>query len=298
MNIDIQKYIMAKKATIIGITGNVILTLFKLIAGIFGTSSAMVADAMHSLSDIFSSVIIYICLNIATKQPDKGHPYGHGKAEAIAAYFVSCTLLAIAIAIGYDGLRKLIYHQETQPKLIAFIAAIVSIVIKESLFQYKNYVGKKIGSVSIIAEAWHHRSDAFSSVGSFLAIGGAMLLGKDYHILDPIGAIFIAIVIAWAGIKVFFESVERLMDAQAPEELRGKIKEIALSVNNVLGVETLRVRKSGIEYLVDVHIEVDKNMSVEKSHSVAQEVRETVLARMREIKDLLVHIEPYFPGDH
>ena len=298
MRMNAQKYTEAKRATLVSIAGNMALASFKLFAGIVGTSSAVIADAMHSFSDIFSSIIIYVGLGIAGKKEDKSHPYGHGKAEVIAAMIVSFLLIGIAIAIWIDAFNILRARPGRPPGGIALIAALVSIVVKEFLFRYKRYVGKKLGSESLIADAWHHRSDAFSSIATLIGVGGARLLGEKFIYLDPLAAMVIGIIIAGAGVKVFGGATKKLMDAQGPEELLERLRKSALSVPDVKGVEEVRARKSGLEYLVDIHIEVDKKMSVEKSHKVAQEVRETVLAQMDDIKDLLVHIEPYYPGDH
>jgi len=298
MKSDKQRYIEAKRATLVSIAGNMALASFKLFAGIVGASSAVIADAMHSFSDIFSSIIIYIGLAIAGKKEDKIHPYGHGRAEVIAAVTVAFLLTGIAIAIWIDALKVLRAGQRPLPGGIALIAALVSIGVKEFLFRYKKHIGKKVGSESLIADAWHHRSDAFSSVATLIGVGGARLLGEKFVYLDPLAAMVIGIIIAGVGVKVFGGSAKRLMDAQGPDELLGRIRRSALCVPDVKGVEEVRARKSGLAYLVDIHVEVDREMSVEKSHRVAQEVRETVLAQMDDIKDLLVHIEPYYPGDH
>jgi len=298
MNIDMQKYARAKKATLLGIAIDGLLVLLKMAAGIIGNSAVLIADAVHSFSDMFSSLIIYIALKIATKEADKEHPYGHGRAEVIAGNIVSFFLVCMAAGIGYAAVRRMRSTFLGPPGVVALIAAFVGMVVKEAFYRYKKSVGEKVGSISLMADAWHHRSDAFSSACALIGAGGAYFLGSRFNILDPIAAAVVALIVVGAGVRLFIESTQKLMDVQGPEELVSRIRETVLSIHDVLGVEKLRVRKAGLEYLVDIHVEVDKDMSVKKSHEVSQQVRRKVLANLKEVRDLLVHIEPYFPGDH
>ncbi len=298
MNIDKQKYARAKKATLLGIAIDGLLVLLKMAAGVIGRSTVLIADAVHSFSDMFSSLMIYLGLRIAAKEADKEHPYGHGKAEVIAGNIVSFFLLCMAAGIGYAAVKRIRSPSQTGPGPIALVAAFVGMVVKEFFYRYKKSVGEKVGSVALMADAWHHRSDAFSSACALIGVGGAYFLGSRFNVLDPIAAAVVTLIVVGAGVRLLIESAQKLMDVQAPEQLPGRIRETVLSVRDVLGVEKLRVRKSGLEYLVDIHVEVDKNMSVKKSHEVGQQVRQAVLTDLKEIRDLLVHIEPYFPDDH
>ena len=293
-----QYFHQARSATVVGMVVNLLLAAFKLWAGVVGHSAAAFADGLESLSDIASSAFLYVGFRLAAKEADLEHPYGHGKAEPILGTVVAFALVGVAVAIAHGAIGRIRSTYLVVPGMIALVATITTIVVKEALFRYKFWMGRKLDSPALIAEAWHHRSDAFSSVATMIGIAGAILGGPRFAILDPVAALVVAGIIVWVGLRVFRETSEKLMDARAPEKVIDEIRQAILQVEGVAGVEKLRVRRSGFDYYVDVHVEVKGDMTVEKSHHVAQRAREEVSAKIPKVKDMLVHIEPYFPDDH
>ena len=292
------EYHQGKTAAVVSIVGNIFLSLVKFAAGIIGNSSAMIADAVHSASDVATSVAVYIGMKIAAKPADKDHPWGHGKAEAIAAKVVAIVLILVGLEIGYEAVINIKEANFSEVKPIALWAAVISIVLKELNYQYAWRLGKKLDSVSLKADAWHHRSDAISSVAAFIGIAFTIYGGAKWHFMDHLAALVVAVMITYVGAKFFREAAADLMDHNIPEAALKEIRDNLRKTAGVLGVELLSARKSGLGILVDVHIEVDPYITVEQGHDIARAARKDLKKVMPRIQDVLVHIEPYFPNDH
>ncbi len=279
----------AERWAIIGVAGNIILTVFKAFAGIVGGSSAMVADAMHSASDIVASAVVYISLKIAKKPADEDHPYGHGKAEAISSAIVGLMLVAAGFEILKTAYETISAGSIDAPGIIALYAAIVSIITKEMMYRLTYKVGKRINSPSTIANAMDHRSDAFSSIATFIGIGGAIL---GYPIMDPIAGGLVALFILKMGYDIIKDAVNQIMDKSAEEEKLVKIKEVVMSTHGVRDAHDIRVRQSGPFYLVDLDICVDSNVSIAEAHDICDIVRNNVHQSLDKIHEVRVHVDP------
>lgn len=277
---------------------NLILTVLKFTAGIMGHSSAMIADAVHSASDIVTSAAVWIGMKIASKPADINHPWGHGKAESIAAKVVAIILILVGLNLGMKAIVDISRGDFIGVEPIALWAAVISIVIKEWNFQYVWRTGKRLNSVSLKADAWHHRSDAVSSVAAFIGIAFTIYGGEKWHFMDHLAAVFVAGMITFVGIKFFRQAASDLMDALIPEEQLEEIRRALRQTPGVLGVETLAARKSGLGILVDVHLEVDPHITVQQGHDIASAARNDLKKRCPNIQNVLVHVEPYFPDDH
>lgn len=280
----------AEKWAIIGVVGNLILTLFKAFAGIFGGSSAMVADALHSASDIIASAVVYVSLKIAKKPADEEHPFGHGKAEAISAAIVGIMLLMAGIVIIKTAYTTITGGPIEAPGIIALYAAVFSIVIKEAMYRVTYKVGKRISSPSTIANALDHRSDAFSSIATFIGIGGAIL---GYPIMDPIAGGIVALFILKMGYDIVVDAVNQIMDKCPEKDKVALIKEAVLNTPGVENTHGIRIRQSGPFYLVDLDICVDKNTSLDKAHEIGDIVRENVHKTIDKVSEVRVHIDPH-----
>ncbi|MDD5085625.1 MAG: cation diffusion facilitator family transporter [Candidatus Omnitrophica bacterium] len=294
-----DRYDEAKFATWLGIIANAVLCVIKLVFGILGNSSALVADAFHTLSDAANSVVVVIALYIAAKPKDHDHPYGHGRAESMAAQVSATILIISALVLGWDSLISIIKGSAKGiPSPVTFWIACLSAVVKESMFQYKIRVGKRINSASVIADAWDHRADAFTAVIAMIGIGCSILFGSKWAFLDSVAACVIFAVVLYVGISIFKKTISELMD-EAPEgEIVGRIRKVASGVKGVLETEAIRARKSGLDLIVEIHVEVDPAMSVEESHEVATQVKEEIMRRIDQVKFVMVHIEPFYKGDH
>jgi len=283
----------------VGILGNVLLGAAKLVGGILGTSSALVADAGHSLSDSASSIVVLWGLRRAGKPADAEHPFGHGKAEFMAARTVAVMLILIALVLGYEAMAKILKPPpESFPKTFTLWFVLASILVKEGMYQYKYRLGRRLKSESLLADAWHHRSDAFSSVCALAGISAALVLGHEWRILDPLAALIIVLIILCVGIKAFFRTGSALLDEAADGETLAAIRRVAAAVPGVRDTEKLMTRRSGLETHMELHVEVDPAMSVRDAHAVAQEVEETIRRQVPGATHVTVHIEPYYPDDH
>lgn len=280
----------AEKWAIIGVVGNLILTSFKAFAGIVGGSSAMVADAMHSASDIIASAVVYVSLKIAKKPADAEHPYGHGKAEAISAAIVGLMLIAAGFVIIKTAYNTITSGSLEAPGIIALYAAVASIVIKEAMYRVTYKVGKRINSPSTIANALDHRSDAFSSIATFVGIGGAIL---GYPIMDPIAGGIVALFILKMGYDIVVDAVNQIMDKSPEKEKITLITEAVLKTPGVADAHDIRVRQSGPFYLVDLDICVDKSTSLDEAHEIGDVVRNNVHKALDKIFEVRVHIDPH-----
>lgn len=281
---------LGTKTSWITIIINTALCFFKIIAGIIGKSTAMLADGVHTLSDILATFVVIIGLKLSSKKEDDKHPYGHEKFEAECAKVVSIILLITGLLIGYEGLKNLYKGEIKTPGFIALLAAIISIVVKEAMYWYTIIVAKKIRSLSMEADAWHHRSDAFSSIGTFAGIFGARL---GIKVLDPIAGIVVSFFIIKVGIDFYKKSTEQLIDSSSDEETIEKIKQVIIQTPGVKDINMLKTRLFGNKIYVDVEICVDENMSVKQGHEIAEAVHLNVESDVEHIKHCMVHLEPY-----
>lgn len=286
-----ERYSEANKVTILSIMWNIILTIIKVIAGIVGKSNAMIADGAHSASDIISSIGVLIGNKISSIPKDKEHNYGHEKAETLVSFLLAILLVGVAVKIGYDGIISLVHLNEVQvPTIFPLIVSVISVVIKEYQYRITIKVAKKFNSPALKADAWHHRSDALSSVAAFVGIGGSILGIKA---LDPIASIVVAIFIAKVGFEILSGSTNELMDISIDEDKTNKIKDIVNKVNGVKSLEEVRTRKYGARAYVDLIIRVDKDISVIEGHSIANNLENIILENMEFIKGITIHIEPF-----
>jgi len=299
-------YRQASFATWMTITANGLLGAAKVVAGIIGTSEALTADGAESLSDSLASLAVIWGLRAARKPADSKHRYGHGKAEFLAAGAIGAVLVLVAILIGYRGVSEILNPSKDalDPSKIAFPKSytiwfvVATIVIKEGMFQYKIRVGRRLKSESLVADAWHHRSDAISSVPTFAAIGLALLLGPAWRVLDPIGAVITAFIILGMGIYTFVRTSSALMDEVADPATLESIRRVADTVPGVRGTEKLLTRRSGLETHMELHVEVDPAMPVGTAHEIATKVSEAIRREVPGVTRVTVHIEPYYPRDH
>lgn len=274
----------------VGVVCNVALTLFKLIAGIVANSAAMVADAVHSASDIVGSFVVMIGAVISNKAPDTEHPYGHEKLECIASVILGNILVAVGALIGYNGILKIVSGETlTAPGTLALIAAAASIVVKEALYWYTILGAKKINSVSLKAEAWHHRSDALSSIGSFVGILGARL---GVPVLDPIASVVICLFIFKVAYGIFRESIDRLIDHACCDETVEQMRETLAAVPGVLAVDDIKTRLFGSRTYVDVEIAADGDLPLREAHAIAEAAHHTLEREFPEVKHCTVHVNP------
>ena len=284
----------AKRVTMrisaVGVVCNVALTLFKLIAGIVANSAAMVADAVHSASDIVGSFVVMIGAVLSNKAPDTEHPYGHEKLECIASVILGNILVAVGALIGYNGILKIVSGETlTAPGTLALIAAVASIVVKEALYWYTILGAKKINSVSLKAEAWHHRSDALSSIGSFVGILGARL---GVPVLDPIASVVICLFIFKVAYGIFRESIDRLIDHACCDETVEQMRETLAAVPGVLAVDDIKTRLFGSRTYVDVEIAADGDLPLREAHAIAEAAHHTLEREFPEVKHCTVHVNP------
>jgi cation diffusion facilitator family transporter len=288
-----RAYDAASRAAGIGVGANIVLVVIKFFGGICGHSAALVADAVHSLTDVVSSTALVWSLRRAGQPADLDHPYGHGKIESITANVIAGVLLVVAGGIAWSAWYRIRHTEALEgPTGIALVVALISIGVKEALFQYKLRVGRKLNSSSLVAEAWHHRSDAFSSLAATLGIGGAIAGGVAWRILDPIAAFVVALIIGVMAVTIFRRSSLELMDTQVPADTLEEIRRAARQPG-VLHVEKVFARKSGLNILVDVHLEVDDNMTVLASHRLGHEVERQVMRAVPQVIQVLVHVEPH-----
>jgi len=285
----LEVYRQAGLVNIIGIIINCLLAVFKIFAGIIGHSSAVLTDGIHTASDLGSSAVIHFGFIVARRKPDEEHPYGHGKAESIAAKLVSIMLFVVGVGLLLKGSYSVFHHEYREPTFLAVWAATISVIVKELLFHYKIRKSRELSSSSLAADAWHHRSDAFSSMVALIGVLGA----KSYPVLDSIGAIGISIIIIAVAIRIFLKTSSELMDGCTDSEKLARVHDIAEKVEGVLGVEKLRIRKSGLHFFVDIHVNVNPESTVLDGHRVACIVRDTIRRELREVADVLVHVEPF-----
>ncbi|MBN1871703.1 MAG: cation transporter [Candidatus Omnitrophica bacterium] len=283
-------YRLGEKSVILVICVNLVLFIVKFLAGVYGKSQALVADSFHTASDVISSIAVLIGLKYASTPADNHHPYGHGKAESIAAKIVSLVLIAIGFKIAYNSSSTLVLRDFNRPHQITLWIVLLSIAVKEFQFHYALRWGRRIKSTSIVADAWHHRSDALSSIAAFIGILGARL---GFEMLDPIAGIVVGLFIVKIGFDIFHTAFDELLDSALPVDVTDKIKELTLSTEGVKKMTVLKGRKHGLNILVDMTIEVDKDMTVKDAHTITAKVRRSVLKDVANAGDVLIHVEPY-----
>ncbi len=290
-------YSQGERITIACIVGNIALSLFKLLAGVYGGSKAMIADAMHSASDIIATAVVFVGIKIAKKPVDKEHPYGHGKVEPIAAAFVGVILVFAAILIVRGIAVSIAAHSFAAPSPFALVAAAASIAVKEAMYRITYAAGKRIGSESIVADAWHHRSDAYSSIGTFLGILGSMA-GRQLNIhlleyLDPVAGALVACMIFKVAYDILKHSIKGLMDSSPDSDKIEKIRDAVEGIEGVLSVSWIKARYIGQHLFVDMEIGVNAGLTVEDGHSIAEHVKMRVLESIQDVYEVLVHVEPF-----
>lgn len=285
-----SRYEEATKVTLISILWNVILTFIKILGGILGKSNAMIADGLHSASDIISSIGVLIGNKIAKTPNDKEHNYGHEKAETLVSFLLSMLLIGVALKISLNGFNSLLHLEDVQvPTFLPLIISVISIVIKEYQYRITIKVAKKINSPSLKADAWHHRSDALSSVAAFIGIGGSLL---GFKALDPIATVVVGLFVAKVGLDIFKDAINELMDYSIDEKDESQIIAIANCTDGVLNIGELRTRKHGSVAYVDLTICVNKDLTVLQGHEIANKLEISILEELQIVKGITVHVEP------
>jgi cation diffusion facilitator family transporter len=289
---NITENVIIKKVSFVGIFGNIVLTAFKLFAGIFGKSGAMVSDAVHSLSDVFATLIAFIGVKISKQDADKQHPYGHERMECVASLILGLILLITGLGIGKAGLSNIFsgnYESLAIPGTIALVAAVVSIVTKEGMYWYTRHYAKILNSPAFMADAWHHRSDAFSSIGSLIGIAGAML---GFPVLDSAASVVICIFILKVSYDILKGALANMLDTSCGDEYEKKLKDYVSAQEDVVRVDVLRSRMFGSKIYIDLEIEVDGDKSLRESHAVAERVHSSVERNFTDIKHIMIHVNP------
>lgn len=284
------------RVTLLGSVANLLLVVFKFIAGIVGHSAAMIADAVHSLSDFITDIIVIIFVAISGKPEDSDHSYGHGKYETLATAVIGIILFFVGVGILISGIKAIVGALQGEPlqapSLLALIAAVISIVVKEALYHYTVKRGKALDSSSVVANAWHHRSDALSSIGTAIGIGGAVFLGEQWRILDPIAAVVVSIFIIKVAVELIKPCIDELVERSLPEEVEQRIHALILQSPQVSSPHHLRTRRIGGYIAIEVHIRMDGQISLSEAHQVASDIERRLKAEFGEKTHIGIHMEP------
>lgn len=283
---------VANKVSLITIIGNVVLSVVKLLAGIIAHSNAMISDAIHSASDVFSTFVVIIGIRLASKKPDKEHPYGHERLECVAAIILAIVLFITGLGIGTEALRNILhgnYSDLQVPGVLALIAAIISIVSKEGMYWYTRYYAKKIDSSALMADAWHHRSDAFSSIGALIGIGGARL---GFPIMDSIASLVIFLFIVKAAFDIFKDAMDKMVDHSCDGETEKQIYDCVMKNEKIMGIDLLQTRIFGNKIYVDVEIQADASYTLQEAHNIAEAVHDDIEQNFSKVKHIMVHVNP------
>lgn len=282
--------------TLVGSVVNIILTVFKIFAGVLGRSTAMIADGIHSLSDLLSDIVVIVFVKISAKGRDKDHDYGHGKFETFATLIISLMLIVVAVNLmsgGINKIRQILDGGEvSSPGMIALWAAVASIVLKEILYHYTIIQGRALNSPMMIANAWHHRSDAFSSVGTLLGIAGAIFLGDKFVILDPITGCVISIFILVMAVKMSVPAIKELLDVSLPDDVEEKIEATAKSVKGVVDLHELKTRREGPGIIMEGHLVLDSDISLKEAHNISKKVEAALRKEFGSETQISLHLEP------
>ena len=284
------------KVTIVGSVVNFLLLVFKFFAGITGHSAAMLADAVHSLSDFITDIVVIVFVRIAGKPEDKGHDYGHGKYETLATAIIGLLLLCVGFGIFWNGASSIYTFlqggQMESPGVVALVAALVSIVSKEILYQYTVIQGKKLNSQAVVANAWHHRSDALSSIGTAIGIGGAILLGDHWRVLDPIAAVVVSFFIMKVSVQLLIPCVDELLEKSLPDDVEKEIEQTVLSFPGVSQPHHLRTRRIGSYYAIEIHVRMDGKITLEEAHGTATAIENKLKEMFGKGTHVGIHVEP------
>lgn len=289
-NKEFQK--IATKVSTVTIVVNVVLAIFKMIAGFVAHSNAMISDAIHSTSDVFSTIVVMIGIKAASKESDKEHPYGHERMECVAAILLSVVLFITGATIGIDAAKDIFlgdFEELQVPGMLALIAAVVSIAIKEAMYWYTKMNAKKIDSSALMADAWHHRSDAFSSIGALVGIAGARM---GFPVMDSIASLVIFLFIVKAAYDIFKDSIDKMVDHSCDEETEKDIFECVIENEDVMGVDLLQTRIFGNKIYVDVEIQVDGSYTLQEAHKIAEAVHDNIEKNFPKVKHIMVHVNP------
>jgi cation diffusion facilitator family transporter len=297
MNLNRNERIsQAKFVTWVGLWVNVVLSILKLVAGYFGRSTAIIADGIHSLSDSVTDVLVLVGFNFASKPIDESHDFGHGKFETLSSTLIGLILMGVGIGILWSGIDKIMSSFSGEvlpvPGWIAFWAALISILANESLYWYQKVVGEKLDSRAIVANAWHHRSDALTSVASIIGIGGAILLGDQWVVLDPLAAVLVSFMIVKVSYDILKGSILELTEASLGKEAKSKILEISQSIPEVRNPHHIRTRKIGSYAGIDMHIEVDKSLNVAEAHNISHKLENAIKKEFGDESFVNIHVEP------
>lgn len=283
---------VAMRVSTVSIIANAVLTVFKLLAGVLAHSGAMISDAVHSASDVFSTIVVMVGIRISRKESDKDHPYGHERMECVAAIVLATILAATGLGIGYTAISQIMGGDVSTlaaPGVLALIAAVISIVVKEAMYQYTRINAKRIDSGALMADAWHHRSDALSSVGALIGIGGARL---GFPILDPVASAVICLFIEKAAYEIFMDAIDKMVDKACDEETESALKDCAMAQEGVLGVDLLHTRVFGNKIYVDIEIRADGEETLRRAHETAERVHDSIEKNFPKVKHIMVHVNP------
>lgn len=284
---------IAMQVSAVSITVNILLSFFKLLAGIIAHSEAMVSDAIHSASDVISTIVVIIGVKMASKQSDSDHQYGHERLECVSSIILSGLLLATGIGIGISGIKKIVAGTSGEalaiPGMTALIAAIISLVIKEWMFWYTRSAARKINSGALMADAWHHRSDALSSIGAFAGILGARL---GYPVLDPVAGVIICLFIAKAAVDIFRDAIDKMVDHSCDDAVVKQMSDFITSIPGVNGIDDMRTRLFGSKIYVDIEISADGNLTLNQAHNIAESVHHSIEDNFPNVKHCMVHVNP------
>ena len=289
-NNDFNK--IANKVSINTIIGNGFLSIFKLVAGILANSNAMISDAIHSASDVFSTIVVIIGVRLSSKEADRDHPYGHERLECVAAIILSMVLFATGLGIFFTALKNIMsgsYKEIAVPGLLALVAAVVSILIKEVMYWYTRHYAKVINSSALMADAWHHRSDSLSSIGALIGIFFARI---GYPIMDSVASIIIFIFIVKASIEIFSDSVNKVVDHSCDEETEKEIYDYVINYKDVIDIDLLRTRLFGNKIYVDLEIQLDGSLTLNKAHDIAESLHDDLEKEFKDVKHVMVHVNP------
>jgi cation diffusion facilitator family transporter len=283
---------VANKVSFVTIIGNILLSVMKLIVGFIAHSNAMISDAIHSASDVFSTFVVIIGIKLASKKADKEHPYGHERLECVAAIVLSMVLFITGFGIGTAALKNITsgdYNNIVVPGILALVAAIVSIVSKEAMYWYTRYNAKRIDSSALMADAWHHRSDAFSSIGALIGIAGARL---GFPIMDSIASMIIFVFIIKAAYDIFKDAIDKMVDHACDDDTVNQIRECVMKHEDVLGIDMLQTRIFGNKIYVDLEIATDGSYTLSKAHTIAESVHDDIEKSFPKVKHIMVHVNP------
>ena len=286
----------AMRVSVVSIIVNIALSVIKLIAGIIAGSGAMISDAVHSASDVFSTFVVIAGVQMAKKQSDTEHPYGHERMECVASVILAVVLAATGLGIGWTGLKKITSAQPSEltvPGALALVAAVISIIVKEAMFHYTKHTAKRINSGALMADAWHHRSDALSSIGSFAGILGARM---GFPILDPVASVIICLFIEKAAFEIFRDAVDKMVDKSCPADTVEEMKQAILDTDDVLGIDEIKTRLFGSKIYVDVEILMDASKTLVEAHNTAEKVHDMIEHEFPDVKHCMVHVNPDIQG--